>query len=51
MALDTAAPAEALIAMYRAWGYETVGEVDWRPQTNYLSVVMRKALRSEAKGE
>ena len=47
MALDTAAPAQALIAMYRAWGYELAGEVDWRPHTNYLSVVMRKALYSE----
>lgn len=49
MALDTAAPAEALIAMYRAWGYEVVGEVDWRPHTNYLSVVMSKTLNSGAK--
>ena len=44
MALDTAAPAERLIAMYRRWGYEAVGEVDWRPDTNYVSVVMRKDL-------
>ena len=48
MALDTAAPAEALIAMYRAWGYELAGEVDWRPHTNYVSVVMRKALPQDA---
>ena len=44
MALDTAAPAEGLIAMYRAWGYEVVGETDWRPHTNYLSVVMRREI-------
>lgn len=49
MALDTAAPAEALIAMYRGWGYDLVGEVDWRPHTNYLSVVMSKALNPGAK--
>ena len=42
MALDTAAPAEELIAMYRRWGYEVVGETDWRPHTNYVSIVMRK---------
>jgi len=48
MALDTAAPAEGLIAMYRAWGYELQGEHDWRPHTNYISVLMRLSLpRSE----
>jgi predicted N-acetyltransferase YhbS len=46
MALDTAEPAEALIAMYLAWGYELAGEVDWRPHTNYLSVIMSKVLKS-----
>jgi GNAT superfamily N-acetyltransferase len=46
MALDTAAAAEGLIAMYRAWGYELVEEHDWRPHTNYLSVVMRRPLDS-----
>jgi predicted N-acetyltransferase YhbS len=45
MALDTAAPAEGLIAMYRRWGYDVVGATDWRPHTNYLSVVMLKRLR------
>jgi ribosomal protein S18 acetylase RimI-like enzyme len=44
MALDTAAPAHALIAMYEAWGYKIVGECDWRPDTNYTSVVMSLAL-------
>ena len=44
MALDTASPAASLIAMYRRWGYELAGEVDWRPRTNYVSVVMRKQI-------
>ncbi|HEY1067587.1 MAG TPA: GNAT family N-acetyltransferase [Pirellulales bacterium] len=42
--LDTAQPAAGLIAMYRAWGYEIAGECDWRPHTNYLSVLMRRSL-------
>lgn len=44
MALDTAEPAHGLIEIYRGWGYEVAGDVDWRPHTNYRSVVMRKAL-------
>ena len=40
MALHTAQPATALSAMYRSWGYEEAGTCDWRPQTNYLSVLM-----------
>lgn len=44
MVLDTAAPAQSLIAMYRAWGYELVGEHDWQPHTNYVSVLMRLSL-------
>ena len=47
MALDTAQPAQALIDMYGAWGYTKVGTCDWRPRTNYLSVLMQKAV-SEA---
>lgn len=43
MAIDTAAPAEALIAMYRAWGYRPVGEHSWS-HTNYVSVVMTRSL-------
>jgi GNAT superfamily N-acetyltransferase len=46
MALDTAVPAEALIALYTAWGYSLVGTCDWRPFTNYPSVVMAKELMS-----
>lgn len=44
MALDTAAPAQDLIAMYTAWGYQPVGEHSWQPLTNYVSVVMRRSL-------
>lgn len=40
VALDTAAPATGLIAMYESWGYRVVGGCDWRPFTNYESVVM-----------
>lgn len=44
LALDTAQPATALIAMYASWGYRVVGECDWRPFTNYPSVVMAQPL-------
>jgi predicted N-acetyltransferase YhbS len=44
MLVDTAAPALELIEMYRRWGYEACGECDWRPLTNYLSVLMRRSL-------
>ena len=44
MALDTAEPASALIVKYRGWGYSVVGLCDWRPQTNYLSVLMARPL-------
>lgn len=44
MALDTAAPATDLIAMYLRWGYAIVGECDWRPKTNYSSIVMARRL-------
>jgi ribosomal protein S18 acetylase RimI-like enzyme len=42
IALDTAAPAVDLIEMYQRWGYQVVGECDWRPHTNYPSVVMAR---------
>ena len=42
MGLDMAAPAANLIAMYERWGYHVVDQADWRPHTNYASVVMRK---------
>lgn len=44
MALDTAAPAQGLIDMYRGWGYEVCGECDWRPHTNYVSVLMKRPI-------
>ena len=44
LALDTAQPAAALIAMYESWGYQVVGECDWRPLTNYTSVLMARSL-------
>ena len=44
MLIDTAAPALELIETYRRWGYEPCGECDWRPLTNYLSVLMRRSL-------
>jgi GNAT superfamily N-acetyltransferase len=52
MALHTAQPAVALINMYRSWGYIQVGTCDWRPHTNFLSILMSKAVPSgtEARG-
>jgi hypothetical protein len=44
MALDTSLPAHALIGLYERWGYRVVGRCDWRPDTNYESVVMAKDL-------
>jgi GNAT superfamily N-acetyltransferase len=44
LALDTAQPAAALIAMYESWGYQVVGECDWQPLTNYTSVLMARSL-------
>jgi len=47
IALDTAKPAIALINLYKAWGYAVVGECDWRPDTNYVSVVMARQLETD----
>ena len=44
MALHTAQPAVALINMYGSWGYTQVGTCDWRPHTNFLSVLMSQAV-------
>jgi GNAT superfamily N-acetyltransferase len=44
MAIDTAAPATEVLDLYLRWGYSVVGECDWRPQTNYLSIVMSKSI-------
>ncbi len=43
-ALDTAEPASDLIAMYHRWGYRIAGRCDWRPQTNYPSLVMTRTI-------
>lgn len=45
MALDTAEPARSLVEMYQSWGYVRVGHCDWRPHTNYVSVLMVKPLQ------
>ncbi|MES2956574.1 MAG: GNAT family N-acetyltransferase [Pseudomonadota bacterium] len=45
MALHTAQPAVALIDMYSSWGYAVVGTCDWRPHTNYLSVLMSQSVK------
>jgi GNAT superfamily N-acetyltransferase len=44
LALDTAEPAKNLIEMYKSWGYSIVGNCDWRPFTNYPSIVMSMAI-------
>jgi GNAT superfamily N-acetyltransferase len=49
LALDTAAPATALIQRYQSWGYQIVGDCDWRPFTNYPSVVMALELPSSVR--
>lgn len=44
LALDTADTAAHLISFYRRNGFERVGSVDYRPSTNYLSVVLAKPI-------
>lgn len=44
--LDTAAPAEHLVAMYTRWGFEHVDDVHF-PGKTYDSVVMTRELPSE----
>ena len=48
VALDTSEQATHLIAMYEKWGYTIAGNVDWRPFTNYLSVMMVKDLPDQS---
>lgn len=48
LALDTSEHATDLIAWYEHLGYRHVDGADWRPDTNYLSVVMSKTLRHAA---
>ena len=40
LALNTAEPATQLINLYLRWGYIIVDTCDWRPFTNYRSVVL-----------
>jgi predicted N-acetyltransferase YhbS len=51
MVLDTAATSSKLIEMYRLWGYEICGQCDWRPRTNYLSVLMVRQLASPPRNQ
>jgi GNAT superfamily N-acetyltransferase len=44
LALDTAEPASGLISMYKKWGYEICGKCDWRPLTNYVSILMSRCI-------
>jgi GNAT superfamily N-acetyltransferase len=44
LACDTAVPAQHLIDWYMKRGYRLVGQADWRPTTNYLSVILSKTL-------
>lgn len=44
LALDTAESAVHLIRFYERLGYRYIEPIDWRPHTNYLSIVMSKAL-------
>jgi len=48
MLIDTAATATALIAKYESWSYEICGECDWRPHTNYVSVLMSRSMKPKA---
>lgn len=45
LACDTSELAHDLIAMYRRWGFEIVGEADWRPSVNYKSVVLGRPIK------
>ncbi|AMC34608.1 GNAT family N-acetyltransferase [Janthinobacterium sp. B9-8] len=47
LALDTAKPAHSLIALYQSWGYKIVDECDWRPHTNYPSLLLAKPLTTQ----
>jgi GNAT superfamily N-acetyltransferase len=44
LACDTAEPAQHLIDWYTKRGYRTVDGGDWRPTTNYRSVILSKRL-------
>ena len=44
LACDTSEKALALIEMYKKWGFEIVGDADWRPDVNYKSVILARAI-------
>jgi len=44
IACDTAEPATHLIELYERRGYRSVAQTDWRPVTNYTSVILSKVL-------
>jgi GNAT superfamily N-acetyltransferase len=44
LALDTAESADHLIKWYEKRGYRFIDYVDWRPLTNYRSVILSKTL-------
>jgi GNAT superfamily N-acetyltransferase len=43
LAVDTAVPAQHLVALYERWGYVRVDEVQWG-DTNYRSIILAKRL-------
>jgi GNAT superfamily N-acetyltransferase len=48
LALDTAEGAAPLIEMYSRKGFRFIEYVDWRPDTNYRSVILSKRLDARA---
>jgi GNAT superfamily N-acetyltransferase len=44
LACDTAEPADDLRRLYVQRGFRLVGTYDWRPKTNYMSVVYSKTV-------
>jgi GNAT superfamily N-acetyltransferase len=44
LAMDTAEGATRLIEMYSKRGFRFIEHIDWRPQTNYRSVILSKTL-------
>lgn len=47
LGVDTAEPADHLIALYAGWGFQSVGHVQW-PGKTYRSVVMTRPLNHES---
>ena len=46
LACDTSELAYDLIKMYEKWGFEKVGNADWRPKVNYRSVILAREIGS-----